>query len=264
MTSTPFFDVPKHKRDTSQGSVELPIAYYDNSNLIAVFSADARALEDKLSGLGLSPVLVRGKAQVALVFFEYAGSSIGAYNEVGLAALVSRSGTALPAVPMLDMLRDPRKRSVGAYVMNLPVTTDAANAAGRELWGYPKFVTKIPIRWAGRTFHGEVRDPQDDGLLLELSGRRSLGVPIPATGLLTFSRLDATDLDTLVDVRGRSVLAGGGSLRLRVGASSHAMAQNLRELGLDGQTPSLVVSTMHSASLLYAGVPSQATAHVGS
>jgi len=253
--NTPFFQVGHTVHKTSAGEVELPIAYHDNSHLVAVFSVPVEPVRSKLRAEGLVPVVLGGKAQVALVFFEYASSSIGQYNEVGLASLVALEGKKQPSLPVLEMLRNPRKRHVGMYVHNLPVTTKEACAAGRELWGYPKFVTEIPISWGKRDFRGAVLDPSDGSVMLELSGQRSLGVPMPAPGLLTYSRLGNQRLQTPVDVRGRATAARAGSMRLHVGKSQHDMAKNLRDFGLDGAVPSLVIDARHAWSLLYGGEP---------
>jgi len=49
-----------------------------------------------------------------------------------------------------------------------------------------------------------------------------------------------------------------GGIRLQVGQSRHRMADNLRELGLDGARPLAVSSTTRFQSRLNAGVPAGA------
>lgn len=250
-----FFRVQRTPTPTREGPVELPITYYDSSELVALFEADAAVVRRKLAPLGLSPALMRGRAQVALVFFEYRKTSIGPYNEVGLATFCVRAGNESPPLAALEMLRDPRKRTVGSYIFDLPVTTAIANAAGRELWGYPKFVTEIPIDWHDRSFRGRVLDPGDGSAICELGGSYTRGLPMPAPGLLLYSRRGTTDLRTVVDARGRGELALGGTLRLTVGPSKHGMAANLLELGLQGARPQLVLAAKRACSLLHAGEP---------
>ena len=62
---------------------------------------------------------------------------------------------------------------------------------------------------------------------------------------------------TAVNVRGRVNLRPGRSLQLRVGESTHRMANNLRDLGLDGAHPLLVMDTHRFQSRLNAGVPTK-------
>jgi hypothetical protein len=147
-----------HQVSTSQGEVELPIRYWDVSTAAAVFRVPAETAAELTAPLSVAPVRVGDHALAGLVFYEYRHTSVGAYNEVGLTVV-----SAPPHVPgwrlAVDPLRAVRRRDVGWAVLDLPVTTELANAAGREIWGYPKFVTELPIRFAPHAFHGQVRDP---------------------------------------------------------------------------------------------------------
>jgi hypothetical protein len=82
-------------------------------------------------------------------------------------------------------------------VVDLPVTTEAANAAGRELWGYPKFVTSIDFALTGRRFRSSVHDPSGGKAICEIAGEMDGGIRVPSLSLVTFSKLD----DTLVRTR---------------------------------------------------------------
>ena len=62
-------------------------------------------------------------------FFEDRATSIGPYGEIGLALLVRRAGTQPSRLGALRNLRD--VHDAGLFV-NLPVTTEAARAAGVE------------------------------------------------------------------------------------------------------------------------------------
>ena len=67
---------------------------------------------------------------MALYCIEYRKTDIGPYNEVGLTVLALAPGDPIPA----------------NYVVDLPVTTAVANRAGREIWGYNKFVAAIDVK----------------------------------------------------------------------------------------------------------------------
>ena len=71
------------------------------------------------------------------------------------------------------------------YVADLPVTTEAANRAGREIWGYNKFVTAIDIKCDGKKFSATVRDHENE-LIGALEGTR--GASAPAARRLTSIR----------------------------------------------------------------------------
>ncbi len=254
--SDPFFQVPRTRRKTSEGEIDLPIAYYDTDELVALFSVDPEPVRAALSDVPLSLVTVRGKALVGLVFFEYRATSIGPYNEVGLGTLVTPRGEPPPWLGGLDLLRGPAKRRVGLHVLELPVTTAAANAAGRELWGYPKFVTPIDVRLGEMWFSGRVHDPGDTKLdIVALEGALPPPLPMPKLELMLLSQLEHTLLRAVVEVRGKHRGGPGGKLRLSVGASQHAMAARLRAFGLDGAKPVVAIYVRGARSLLHLGTP---------
>jgi hypothetical protein len=257
MTADPFFAVPRATRVTSQGPVELPILYHDATNVVALFAVDAARARQLLDGTGLAPLpLARGRALAAVSFYEYRDTTVGAYNEVGVALFVLPDGE--PASPWrwTDLLRAPSSRRLGAWVVDLPVTTAVADAAGRELWGYPKFVTRIPFEHAGRTIDGRVLDPSGS-TICTLAGRAGLGVPAPPLSLMTYTRLDGRLLRTHIDVRGRVTLHRSGTVRFTVGESHHPMAERLRRLGLGAARPLVLWTTSRFQSKLHAGTAAE-------
>lgn len=255
--NAPFFQVPRQRVQTTQGAVELPILYYDTSTLNAFFLVDKAKVEAVLKGTGLSPALtIGGKALVALACFEYRDTSVGVYNEVGVAAAVTRNGEALPLGGWRDLLatlRQPEERRVAFHIIDLPVTTAAANAAGREIWGYPKFVTEIPFTLNGRHFHCAVKTPEG-GTLMQLTGRIGPSFPTAPLSLTLLSLRDGEMVRATVNVRGASKMALPGSLKLTVPDSRHPMAQRMHALGLDGAEPFAVSWTHDFQSRLNAGV----------
>jgi hypothetical protein len=254
-----FFDVPRTTRATSEGPVELPIFYYDVSNVVALFRASRAGAERLLAGTGLVPQLgADGSAIAALSFYEYRRTTVGVYNEVGTAVLAMPRGARPPRLGLADMFTPTAWRTAGAYVVDLPVTTAAANAAGREIWGYPKFVTDISFRLRGREVETTVWDPGSPAggprtRIVTLAGRLGPGLPAPPMGIVTYTVLDGSLLRTCIDVRGMVRVHAPGSARLEVGPSTHRMAENLRTLGLAEACPSMVVETDRFQSRLPPG-----------
>lgn len=252
-TDDRFFRVPRTVHRTSAGVVDLPIFYYDASNVVALFEADRTGAEALLAKTGLRPAMVRGdRAWIGLSFYEYRDTTVGIYNEVGSAIFAARDGDEVRLGGLLDFFLAPARRQVGAWVVDLPVTTEAANAAGRELWGYPKFVTQIDFRLIGRSFASTVLDPGGEEICT-LEGTMGAGVRVPALSLVTFSQLDGALVRTHVDVRAPTRAHLPGDVALRVGTSTHRMAENLRTLGLDGARPRALLETDHFQSKLWAG-----------
>jgi hypothetical protein len=252
----PFFDVPKTTATTTEGEVHLPICYFDASHYMALFRVDAAKAAATLQDVPLEPVLVARKAVAILSFFKYRDTTLGPYHEVGLALLVTPQGQGQTLGSFTDLLQQTRRESLGSYVLDLPVSTPLAKAAGCELWGYPKFVGQLPIELDADRFRAQVLDP-DGRLILELAGDRGHVLPeqVPSLALVTYSLLGGQLLRTRVETRATCQTSGGGSLKLAIGDSSHRMAKDLADLGLDGQTPRLFQTTENFQSLLFAGQP---------
>ncbi len=264
-SSDAFFRVPRTTRETSGGPVELPILYYDASNVVALFRASRAGAERLLEGTGYEPQLgLGGSATVALSFYEYRRTSVGVYNEVGTAILAVPRGARQPRLGVAEMLAPARWRTAGAFVVDLPVTTPIACAAGREIWGYPKFVTDISFYLRKRDFESVVYEPGGRGLgsvatanrIVSVSGHLGPGLPAPPLAVVTYTILDGMQVKTYIDVRGTVSVRAPGSVTLDVGASDHRMARNLRVLGLgEGKVrPSLVMATARFQSVLPEGV----------
>lgn len=254
--SDPFFQVPQTTYTTTQGPIDLPIFYFDVSTLLAFFVTNRDAAEAKLDGTGLRPALTfGGRALVAIAHYEYRQTGVGSYNEVGLALPVLPEDAPTPRNLIQALYGSVDERHLGFHVLDLPVTTPLANAGGRELWGYPKFVTPIPFHLDRKSFSSAVTDPDGDGEIFSLSGRLLPSLPAPPMSLVLYSHHQGNLVRATVNARGRMNLRPGRSLQLRVGDSTHRMARNLRDLGLDGARPAIVLDTHRFQSRLNAGTP---------
>ena len=237
----PFFQYPLTPFETSEGKIDLPILYYDNSNFLALYEVElekaAPLLNSKLVDVARFP---GGKALVALALYEYRETAVGIYNEVGVAIATVPAGTAQPKHPWLAMYQSLDTRMLGLTVIDLPVTTAAACAAGKEVWGFPKFITDISFSLSGSYFSSTVKDPDGEGVIVSVSGSPGPGVSGPQLDILLYSQLNEDLLRTLVVTRGGGRLCLPGSIRASVGAGSHAMARRLRDLGIHGKKPKLI------------------------
>lgn len=239
----PFFQYPRTISTTSAGDVEMPILYFDCSNLMAMYFISPEKAAPFVAKGAYELVLIGGKALVVLAFYEYRKTSIADYNEVGLAIAVKPRGAAASGFPLLKMLGPLDKNINGFQIVDLPVTTQAACAAGRDIWSYPKFVTGIDFSLKGREFRGAVNNPDGAGAIVTLSGRLGMGVPAPLLDLVLYSVHDGKTLRTLVNTRGGGILSLPGSLKVETASSDHPMARNIVALGLDKQRPAFVSRT---------------------
>lgn len=264
-STDPFFKVPRTVASTSQGPVQLPILYHRTRNLNAFFMVTRERVQAALDQAGasdLQPGCVWGdQALVALACYEYLETSIGAYNEIGLAVPVVRASVK-PGLrhwreTLVDV--DHPQRELGFFVLHLPVNTEAACAAGRDIWGLPKFVTPIDYSRQGHDVNIVLRDPapssSSDQAILTLQGRLGLALPAFSLSPVLYSQVQGRWLRTTVNVRGGGRLYRGKSLSLTVGPGAHPMAHTLRQLGLNGAHPWLVMDTDRFQSRLNGGKP---------
>lgn len=264
-SADPFFDVPSTTVQTSTGPVQLPILYRRTRNLNAFFMVPTeqvnRALVQKGAG-ALSPgCQIGGRSLVALACYDYQDTSIGPYREIGLAVPVLPPGVRPTLRHWLQTLTDvdSPSRQLGFHVLHLPVDTEAACAAGREIWGLPKFVTPIAYDDTPGQVRIVLHDPRHpyraDLAILRLEGRLGTGLPGPSVSPLLYSHHEGQWLRTPVRVRGGGQAHVRPALHLRTGGSAHPMAQVIRELGLDGARPWLAMATERFQSRLPAGQP---------
>lgn len=249
--------IPQQTAETSEGGVDVPMLFSDSSARMLVYSVDLGAARELLAHTGLPPVeFTRGRAAATLNYYDYRRVGIGPYGEVALTLVVHRPDQPRPHLPWLHVLR---KRAedwgpIGAHVVDMPVTIPAALAAGKELWGFPKFVTPIEARLSGRNFAFTVLDPEGAGHIVRVEGRRGLGIPVKGADLVTYSNHRGSILRTQIPTGGHTTLSRA-RVRLEIGTSGHAMAQHLRTLRLDELEPFTLLSTDDFASRLPFGTP---------
>jgi Acetoacetate decarboxylase (ADC) len=255
-----FFDVPLKKVPTSQGTVELPILYQDFGYIHFLFWADYEKAAAKLADTAFVPCrFFHGKAGVMLTFFQYRTCAIGPYNEVALSIAAHPKGLERAGPFLPQFLRDARDWTMGAYVIDLPVTTAIAEAGGKEIWGYPKFVTSIAFDLDGRRFRGVVDDPDLKEPLVTLEGNSGLvgtGPLLSTASFISHTTQQGVPLRIRSDVDARFAVSLGFSGPVKVNErSQHRMARNLLEVGLQAKKPFLTMHCEKARMILNEGVP---------
>jgi len=253
-----FFTIPTETFKMSKGTVQLPINYYDYGYAHFIFRVDYQAAQKKLADTAFTPCKIFGKALALLNFFEYRDTAIGPYNEVGLSILCYPKNKKQPFMVPVHILHDAKKWQVGAYVINLPVTTEIAYLAGKEVWNYPKFVTRIDFSLINRNFKGIVYDPDLKEPLVTLAGTiGALSTPkLKNASFISHTTHKGMPLRTLTVVDTRFKIAYGFSGACVVNAkSNHSMAQNLRDLGMNGKKPIACMYSPQAQMMLCKGEP---------
>jgi len=241
----PFFTaVEQVPKDTSAGSCDLPILYRDASQLASFYRVDPAKAAAVLKGVGLEPLVMMGKTIVLLVGFEYRDTTVGVYNELGLGIMTKLPGTSISALKLIgDLAAQPQQ---GMFVANLPVTTEAARAAGFEIWGYPKYVTGIETSFDANGVRVVLQD-EFEWSIGKQRGLRAKGLP-----LVTYTVREGHLVRTVVRVGNTVKWGGSRSVQLRL-MGSGPTADNLRTLGLHEMRPSVSFRTDAMKSILPAG-----------
>ena len=252
-----FFDVPTTEAVTTRGPVRLPMFFYDVSVRQLDFFVDYAAALSRLDGTGLAPCrFVNGKAIASLILYNYRDVSIGEYDEVAIVLLVIPRALRDPHLYLPSLARrDGHRWTIGGYVLEMPVTLAVARAAGREIWGYPKYLTDIPLSLSDREFSYEVMDEPGGSPVLSVECRPGPGVTVRAGDLVTFSNHEDAILRTVVDVDASYRYSTAGRVSVRAGVTDHRLAQNVRALGLDRLKPFVAQSTDSFRSRLDRGWP---------
>lgn len=254
MSRSDFFDVPTEPATTSAGPVDLPIRYWDATLVQAFFPCPLGRVAPLLEGTGLAPTPMAGGWGLAgVAFFEYRETSIGPYGEMAVGVACHPAAGPRPRLALLQLVAPPERRGVGFHLLDLPVTTGAACAAGRELWGYPKFVTPIDVRLCARELDCVVRHGDTGATLARLAGPVRHGPRIPGLDLLLLSNHGTSILRTVVRTHCRVRTTRGKGTVLDAGDTDHPLSRTLRALGLDGANPIAVQTCDRFRSLLYGG-----------
>lgn len=177
---------------------------------------------------------VPGRALVALAVCRYDDTDLDPYHEVAVSFVV-RPHDAVRSPSPIQRTRDFLGGSVGVYIHRLPVDQEFTCRAGRDIWGFPKWVTSIDIDEPGndsaRVGTGTTVRLVDGGvhvltLTLTAGGRLRLPSQAPPSYSFADGLLRRTTWTTRSE--GTSGRPGGATLVL----GDHPMADELRSLGL--------------------------------
>ncbi|MFP4040362.1 MAG: acetoacetate decarboxylase family protein [Desulfosudaceae bacterium] len=251
-----FFDVPGILTRTSVSEVELPMLF-DRVRVrhLNFFVEPARA-NPLLVGTGLIPCrFFNGRCLVSLIFYNYRDVTIGPYDEVTITILVRPKMLPDPRIYITNLLKKKGEswNGIGAYVLEMPVTIPPARAAGRELWGFPKFETRIPSALSGRDFEFGVRDPDSEEWIVQVRGTRTPGFPMRGFDLVTLSNFRDRIWKTIIHTRVIYKICRLKEIEIRTGDSRHGMVDNIRALGLDTTRPFMALVSDNFKSRLNHG-----------
>jgi hypothetical protein len=230
----------------SLGELTLPVRITGGSSLACIYRVNLDAARAVLPTDCFEPIAVGGEALVQVTALQYDDSSIGPYNELGVMLLSRRPGTAPSRVRMLVSLAD--VEDAGWFVVNLPVSTGFACAAGRELWGHPNYLTRVDTEFDRERAQVILGDE------LVLEHRARFGMQMPGRPFVYFSELEGRLMRTVVPVEHSQRLGGARAVRIRV-TGDGPTADTVRRLGLERRRPMFAARADRLKLTLPLGIP---------
>ena len=209
--------------------VDMPVEIRAASAFMAMYSVPTVAAQSLIDYTGLEILQFRpGRGICVLVFVDYVDGDLGPYNEFGVAFLVRDHRADSTSVPQ-DLKALARGRA-GALIHQLPVDGDFTLAAGRGIWGFPKFLADFDVDHTGSVRRGSVSEGGRP--IAQLSVKPGITVPGSGAGtsLAAYSHLDGLTRFTTWDMNPTGIRSRPGGAELKLG--SHPIADELRSLGL--------------------------------
>jgi hypothetical protein len=195
-------------------TVTVPVEIRKARSWFASFAVPAGRVGELVGPAGLEPArLPGGRAMLSLAFVRYEDGDLDPYREIAVAFLVAD-----PSAP----------KQKGAYIHRLPVDQEFTCAAGRDIWGFPKFVTPIEINEELRADRALLT--VDGRMALTITQRRGLPAPMRSTAIDAFSFRDGVLRRTRWELRGSGSRLRAGGVRVELGTGE--IADELRSLGL--------------------------------
>lgn len=222
--------------DGSETAVNLPVEVRRADAVVVTWlvplDVATRVLAGHEVGEPLEPVpMARGRAMVTMPFVRYLDGDLGAYNEMGLAFVVR--------------LRRDDDREVASFIVHLPVDGEFTCAAGRQLWGFPKWVApELAIERGDRGAQAHL-EAADGSVVRATMGRGLVPLPSREVRLTTYAGVDGELRATPFTMRSAGLRFRPGGTVLRADGDA-PLAVDVRALGLDARRP---VSTLWVAQL---------------
>jgi hypothetical protein len=224
-------------------TVTFPVVVADASMLLNAFLVDSNAVQAMLQGSGFTAVeLLPGKAILQLLAVDYRNNDLGDYNEAAIIIPVLTPQEKKP-FPFFGTLTRMANGSVGNFVYRMPVDQAFTTHAGRYIWGFPKWVSRIDIEFGNKAACGTFID--NDELVFSISAKAG-GKAVPKEQrAASLAIRNGKAWKTFGSTTGSDLTFSLGGAMPKIG-DSHPLAKELLALGLP-KKPMFTVSMKHMA-----------------
>jgi hypothetical protein len=208
--------------DVDGVTIAMPVEVRAARQAAATFLVPHAAAVAVFGECGLNPTNRSGKSIVSVALVDYTDNDLGSYKELALAVVVDDA----PGTPPTP------KGSVSTLIHRLPVSEQFTCAAGRGIWGFPKWVADLRVDFNERGASATLRNDDGDEVLSVTMRRGPIPLPRRPLEMNAYAFSDGVLRRTPWVTNGtghQRVRPGGTTLRIGVG---HPIAAEMRRLGL--------------------------------
>lgn len=224
-------------------SISFPVTVADASMLMNTFLVDATSAQAMIKDSGFTVIeLFPGKALLQLLCVDYRKNDLGDYNEGAIIFPVLTPGEKKP-FPFFGSLIRLATAKVGNYVYRMPVDQEFTTHAGRYIWGFPKWVSRIDIEFGDKRAAGTFID--EDELVYSIAAKAGGTSNAKEQRAASLAIRDGKAWKTYGTTTGSGLSFALGGEMPKIG-DSHPLALELRALGLP-KKPLFTVSMKHTA-----------------
>ena len=243
-----FENTPRKALDMEGESIDFPILYYDFRMISATFTAKTTKIKQILPHSNFKPIeIFPGTGMIIIVAFEYRDTSIGSYNEIGMAVPVQFPPKFIfPGLSAISMMR---KNRFSVYIRHLPVTTEIARKGGVYFYNYPKFLAEISFQDLDDKLEVTLRESEE--LIFKMSAEKLMLNQSAQIEFHTYSTRKNRVMHTLVEGTapnyGFKMMGYKANLELGSHQISHEIAGlNLSKTSVSGQYADGMMSKLYS------------------
>ena len=209
--------------------ISFPVIVSDASMLMNGFLVNAKAAQAMLEGPGFRVVeMFPGKAILQLLAIDYKENHLGNYNEGAIIFPVLTPGEKKP-FPFFGALRRMGNGTLGNFVYRMPVDQEFTTHAGRFIWGFPKWVSRIDIEFGPNVARGTFSD--EDELVYSIAAKTSGNSASKEQRAASLAIRDGKAWKTYGTNSNSGLTFSLGGETPKIG-DSHPLAKELRTLGL--------------------------------
>jgi hypothetical protein len=209
--------------------ISLPVIVADASMLMNGFLVNAKVAQAMLEGSGFRVVeIFPGKAILQLLAVDYKNNDLGDYNEGAIIFPVLTPGEKKP-FPFFGALKRMGNGTIGNFVYRMPVDQEFTTHAGRFIWGFPKWVSRVDIEFGPSVARGTFID--EDELVYSIGAKTGGNTTPKEQRVASLAIRDGKAWKTYGTNNSSGLTFSLGGEPPKIG-DSHPLAKELRALGL--------------------------------